>query len=74
MDTKYAELVKTTSQLFGYERGAICGFDLLMGLTDTVKTIDKRYEAWMRYINECRQNLDHSDEQRDGAWVPAIYE
>lgn len=65
----YADLIKKISEKCGYERGAICGYDLFMGIDSNIKD---RAEAWFRYLEETENNEGHTTTVRGGAWVPAI--
>lgn len=67
---KYANLVKNISEFMSADEGAKCGYDLWMGYHKG--DLEARYGAWMRYLDERRNNKGHSDVIRDGIWVPAI--
>lgn len=67
---KYAYLIRKVAQEVNDERASKCGYDLMMGLEKG--NHKNRAEAWERYINELKDNDSHTDEERDGCWVPAI--
>ena len=67
---KYANLVKNISAFVSDERGSKCGYDLFMGYKKG--DIESRYNAWIRFLGEHRDKKPHTEEQRDGVWVPAI--
>jgi hypothetical protein len=67
---KYAELIKRVGQQIGYERAAICGYDLMYAFSND--TAWKMYKAWERYLDECLNDASHTDELRNGVWVPAV--
>lgn len=65
--TSCAELIKRVTKEKGDERASKCGYDLFMGLVKD--NINDRHDAWIRFLGETD---DHTDEERDGIWVPAI--
>lgn len=66
-----ASIVKhLASVLHDDARAAKAGYDLLMGVQTS--TAHLRYKAWVRYIKEEENKEHHTDELRDGVWVPAI--
>lgn len=66
----YALLVRKVSNAAGHERAEKCGYDLLMGLA---KGDHKdRAGAWEIYLHEVRHDQGHTDELRDGCWIPAV--
>ena len=65
-----AFLTREISLKLGDERGAKCGYDLLLGLSKG--DVEQRKQAWLRYLKEVANGQPHSDEIRDGVWVPAI--
>jgi hypothetical protein len=68
---KCAGLVKKVSQDISEERGSKCGYDLLCGMAEG--DVKGRYEAWVRYIKEIENKESHTDAERNGVWVPAIF-
>lgn len=64
---KYAELIKRVAREKGDERSSKCGYDLFMGIVKGDSK--KRYDAWIDYLKEVDS---HTDEERDGVWVPAM--
>ena len=65
--------VQNVTAKLGPERGAVCAVDCLLQWADggtplLMKTID----AWKRHLEEVKDGGPHSDENRHGAWVPAI--
>lgn len=64
---KYTKLIARVAREKGDERSSKCGYDLMMGLVKGDS--EDRYDAWIRYLGE---KDDHTDEERDGIWVPAI--
>lgn len=67
---KYANLIRMFCEKHGWEKGAMCGFDLMMGME--AGDADKRAAAWERFDKEIMMGLPHTDTVRDGLWVPAI--
>lgn len=65
-----AQLIQKVALEFGDERAAKCGYDLFNGMANG--TIKKRIKAWENYLREGK-NGSHTDEQRDGVWVPAVF-
>ena len=55
------------------ERGAICAVDCLLQWADGgTPLLMKTIKAWQRHLDEIKEGRPHSDENRHGAWVPAI--
>ena len=71
-DTKQelADLIKQVAQEISMERGAVCAVDCLLQWRDG--RLDETMTAWRRYMQERRNGEGHTDECRNGAWVPAI--
>ena len=65
----YATLIKNIAQKYGDERASKCGYDLMLGLE--YGNIDDREVAWERYLAE-EKDSSHTDEERNGVWVPSI--
>ena len=66
----YASLVREVAQKQGDERGAKCGYDLLMGLAKG--DVDDRAEVWQDWLDNPDGPAGHTQANRDGVWVPAI--
>ena len=66
-----AELVERLSKKYGNKKGAICGRDILLGMA--MENHCKRYNSWIRWEKEMDKGFTIDEENRDGAWVPAIY-
>lgn len=76
METYQREIVglleKVTDAL-GYERATVFARDcLLQWDTGGEVWLMCTLEAWERYLDEVKNNGCHTDENRHGAWVPAI--
>jgi hypothetical protein len=68
---KIIDLIEAVTAACGYERGVVCARDCLYQWKDGL--IDETIEAWNRYLTELKnKDGSHTDENRHGAWVPAI--
>ena len=67
---RYASLIREVSVKKNDERAAKCGYDLLMGLAKG--DVDDRAVAWYDWLQDSDGPSGTTQEQRDGAWVPAI--
>lgn len=66
-----AELIRYVSQNMGDERGAKCGYDLMIGLNKG--DMSDRFFSWKTRLVEVEQGeTSFTDAERDGVWVPAI--
>jgi len=65
-----ANLIKQVSQEISMERGAVCAVDCLLQWRDG--KLEETILAWRKYVQERRNGEPHTDENRHGAWCPAI--
>ena len=70
MSNEFANLVKTVAQNAGDERGAKCGYDLLMGLEQG--DVEDRARAWIGWLRDKNRGDATTETERNGVWVPAI--
>ena len=64
------DLMESVHKRCGYERATICARDCL--LQWNLGLLDETIKAWRRYLEELNEGMGHTDENRHGAWVPAI--
>ena len=68
-----ALFVQKVTLVLGTERGAVCAVDCLLQWADGgTPLLMKTIKAWQQRLDETKEGRPHSDENRHGAWVPAI--